>query len=439
VNLAETGLELAVACFNQLDDSTPDAAWTGWTLDPTPYDATTSPFTPSATRTFTGFTPGPGATASIKVFAQHYAGSTPTTTPKIVSEVTITQDNAPPIHKYIEVLLKKRSLFGDGVSAIDDITVVGGNFVGKSWDSDPDNDPSTAPVSYLAGPNTANLTMGSVTGDISLGGGEVWGYAKVSDSTHTITGGSVHGTGPAGTADDPNRRLDDFDASFPMPTTPSSTANTITANINSAIVFPRAGDTYVTEGGKQIYYYVVPSTYKIDLGGPASEILSIAPAKNVVFILNNRPLSGALETGLSISGSASLQIGAGATLNIYTDGDVSIGGGGLVNANASPSTFMLWGTRDPANGAQSINVVGNGVLTGVIYAPNADLTVSGGGTGGVVAGAVVGKTVSFNRTTQFYYDEMLADLTVGNPYGASKWKELQTASERAVYATALSF
>src|SRR5262245_17873900 len=75
VNLAETGLELAIARFNQLDGSpSADVAWAGWNLNSTPFDSTNSPFTPAATRTFTDFTPGPGASGSIKVFALHYPG-----------------------------------------------------------------------------------------------------------------------------------------------------------------------------------------------------------------------------------------------------------------------------------------------------------------------------------------------------------------------------
>ena len=82
INLAEIGLEQALACFNELAATTPALAWAGWTLDNTPYNATTSPLTPSASRTFTGFNPGPGATGIVKVIAQQYTGSTPTTTPR---------------------------------------------------------------------------------------------------------------------------------------------------------------------------------------------------------------------------------------------------------------------------------------------------------------------------------------------------------------------
>src|SRR5688572_19184693 len=66
LNLAETGLELAVACFNQPATTAPAVAWNGWTLDNTPFDPATSPHTPSAKRTFTGYDVGPGATGSIK-------------------------------------------------------------------------------------------------------------------------------------------------------------------------------------------------------------------------------------------------------------------------------------------------------------------------------------------------------------------------------------
>ena len=120
MNIAEIGLEQAIASFNQLDTSTVATSWTGWTLNSTPYNAVTSPLTPSATRTFTGFTPGPGATAEIKVYVQYYTGSG-ASTPVVVSKATISQLNSPPVDKYIEVVLAKRSLFSNGLVAKNNI------------------------------------------------------------------------------------------------------------------------------------------------------------------------------------------------------------------------------------------------------------------------------------------------------------------------------
>jgi hypothetical protein len=424
INLAEIGLELALARFNELDVSPVNTVWAGWTLD-----STTGPFTPSATRTFTGFTPGPGATGSVKVYVQHYAGSTATDTPRVVVQSTITQPDAPSINKYIEVKLKKREILGDGISSLDDITIVGGSFVGKSWNS------NNGATPYTSGPITANLTVGSVNGDIDIGNGTIWGYAKVSDGNTIDPSGTVSSTDGV---NDPDRRTDDFDGNFPFPDTPTGfTANNITSTIG-AETFPRATDFVTVEGSKQIYYYVFSTAGKINIGGAATNVLQIEPNKNVVFIMNNRTITPATNYTIDVGGSASIQIGSGATLSIYTDGNVNIAGGGIVNANVSPASFMFWGTQN-ASGTPGVDIRGNGVLTGVFYAPGAALDIRGGGSGGVVTGAVVAKSVEFNGTTQFYYDESLAGLTFGNPYGASQWKELRTAAERAAYDTPLNF
>jgi hypothetical protein len=436
INLAEVGLELAMARFNQLDDA-PDAAtaWGGWMLDPS-----TGPFTPSATRTFGGYNPGPGAIGTIKVFAQHYPGSTTTDIPRIVAKATITQNNAPPIEKYIEVTLRKREILGRGISSLDDINVNGARFEGKSWNS------NGGTIPYTAGPITANLTVGSVNGDIDLGsknnGGTIWGYAKVSEG-NTITGGLVSGTDGAQDAD---RRLDDFDGNFPMPETPTGfNPNSVSTSIIVPTAFPDPSDTSITDvstgvGAKTTYYYVFTPTASISLSGNATDVISIPDNTNVVFIMNNRDIGPSAPAAVNITSNASIRIGTNSTLHIYSDGNINITGGGLVNANISPSSFMFWGTQNASTTySPDVTIHGNGVLTGIIYAPGADLNVGGGGSGGVVTGAVVAKSVEFAGNTSFYYDESLAGMTFGNPYGASKWKELQTAAERASYSSALSF
>jgi hypothetical protein len=65
--------------------------------------------------------------------------------------------------------------------------------------------------------------------------------------------------------------------------------------------------------------------------------------------------------------------------------------------------------------------------------------MSGGGTDGKITGAVVGNSISFTGNTKFFYDESLGRINFGNPYGASKWRELQSATERAAYGMPLGF
>jgi hypothetical protein len=424
VNLAETGLELAIGCFNQLDGSTPAVAWDGWALNTTAYDASSSPLSPAATRTFTGFTPGPGATGEIKVFAQHYAGITPTATPRIVARTTITQDSASPIHKYIEVILRKRSMFGSGVIAINDVGSTGGTISLRSWDSDPDNNPSTPPEAYTSGSQTAGITVASDQGDINLGSGtHVTGYVKVSPG-NTITAGSVHDVGT--TTNDADRYSYDFDGHFPVETAPSFSSNIMLDDVkNMSETFPRPGDFPVTVNGKENYYYSFGS-YIIQPGG--SNSITIEAGKNVIFVFGFP--SNINADSISMTGTQSMVISAGATLKVYTPHNVSLGGSGLINDNVQAASFQLFGTNPVPT--QLIKVSGSSEFSGVINAPNADLEIKGGGSTGRFIGAVIGKTVSFTGNTEFIFDESINDIVRPN-YGISEWKELQTQSERAVY------
>src|ERR1051325_9215641 len=101
MNLAEVGVEEAIYSYNKLNDVASAAnAWTpfGWTV------AADN----SAARTLTGFTPGPGITATIKIYCSIY-NPTITQRPKIVSMATVTFPNGPTLSKYVEVTLRRRS------------------------------------------------------------------------------------------------------------------------------------------------------------------------------------------------------------------------------------------------------------------------------------------------------------------------------------------
>lgn len=88
---------------------------------------------------------------------------------------------------------------------------------------------------------------------------------------------------------------------------------------------------------------------------------------------------------------------------------LDLGGNGISNPsfNASLVQFQY-------NGTGAINIHGNGASSGVIYAPNAAVTLSGNGT---IYGAVVGKTLTANGTpVAIHYDRSLQNnlITVGN-------------------------
>jgi hypothetical protein len=110
---------------------------------------------------------------------------------------------------------------------------------------------------------------------------------------------------------------------------------------------------------------------------------------------------------------------------------VRLAGLGVQNANGATTAFQIWGTNTTAGG-QTVAVSGNAGLTGTVYAPNATVSITGNGD---VKGAIIGDTITLNGNGNFHYDESLANVGGNNPFRVQKWRELVSASDRAVYAS----
>ncbi len=92
---------------------------------------------------------------------------------------------------------------------------------------------------------------------------------------------------------------------------------------------------------------------------------------------------------------------------------------------------MIYGTNDGSS-TQSFSYSGNAALAGVIYAPNADVSLNGGGSGGELLGAIIANSIKVTGTYAFHYDVQLKDLYFKeDSYRMENWAELTTADERA--------
>ena len=404
LNLAETGIEEALYCFNQVNAGTAIAtAWTDWDTS----DGTT------AKRTFSGFSFGGSTTGSVKVYVSAYNPSG-STSPRLVAKATITVPNQVTLSKYVEVTLKRRSLFATGLVARNTITFAGNNAAVDSWISDPDNDPSTAAVAYSSSNKRDHGSVGSVAVDstIDVQNADIWGYAAVGGpSSSSISVGSQGRVGPFGTASGVKN--------------PDNIATDFTANLDN-VSLPTTGTAIGYVGS---WLGSTGSTYTFRYAGTINNSLTIYG--NVTLILT----APAGSSAISLTGSDQLTLAPGATLTIYTAGDVKIAGNGLLNNNNDPSTFQLWGTSTSAS-AQSIQIAGNGALKGIVYAPNGSIKINGNGD---VMGSVVGNDITVVGNAAFHYDESLANFGGNTPYGPSGWRELISAADRSAYASQLSF
>lgn len=134
-----------------------------------------------------------------------------------------------------------------------------------------------------------------------------------------------------------------------------------------------------------------------------------------------------------------LELAEGANLRVFVKGDVVVGGTGLVNSN-SPRNLIIYNTttaEDIANGTDRpiVKLHGNGFLSAAVYAPEAEISLRGGGGEGEMFGSVVGNTVTFSGNNyNFHYDESLAFIN-DDDGGAkrpevTRWLELTDASDR---------
>lgn len=410
LNLAESGLEQAIWSVNQMIAENPDA-WDGWTTSGA-----------HAYRDFTGFTYDANSTGNVRVYVQNHLG---VIAPRLVARATITPFQGPPVEKWVKVDLTKRSLFANGLVAKDTITLNGGGATVDSYDS--------RLGAYTPSPSTANRfargsagSLSAAFGSFSLGNATIRGYVSIGTSDYSGLsvgpGGIVNDFGASGV--DYNRVTTDFNADFKNAVVPTPTPVVLPA-IDSTTVLPRAVDL-LSPAADGKYYYSVPS---ISLTG--SRNLTTLDNTNVVITVTANTGSA-----ISVGGNGYIGVGSDGSLAIYARANVSIAGNGVANGNA-PAAFQFWSTATTTG--QTVSISGNGQLSGVVYAPNANVTLNGGGSSGAVYGAVVGNNITLNGGAEFHYDEALAALDNNNPYGIGSWEELTNAADRATWLARLTF
>jgi hypothetical protein len=356
-------------------------------------------------------------------------------------------NGGPPIEKWLEVTLGQTSKFSNGLVAKNSIFFDGNNATVDSWNSEWDTTVNpkvarTPPVSYDSAYRLDNGSVGSIsisTDAVVVQNADVWGYVS-NNSGSTLhppeefvgNNGSILGANsPTGSNVDPNRTSTTFSSSFEPTTVPSEVAIANLGNINTdAYVLPRAGDTVPNGTGDYANYFIYDAAH-IDLS-------------NKKMTINGKVVLRLSNTGASIAvsgGAGEINITSTGYLSIYTAGDVSIAGQGVSNGEDGPDTgtavdqlselgqpkkFQVWGTK--TSGTQTMSFGGLGLFSGIIYAPNASVTIVGNG---AICGSVVAGDIKLSGNAQFHYDESLASLGGDNPFRISKWKELTTATDRS--------
>ena len=416
MDLAQSGVEEAMSALYQLTrGDTIEQAWNGWNRSGT-----------DATRTFTGFRPGPNARGTVRVLVKDYPFFH---RPIIIAKATVTLPEGGSIDQYVEVKTQPRALFSRGLIARRKFTCSAGPTF-DSWDSDPDRNPGTAPVAYSSGvarPNTSIGCASAANGDMILKDGKVYGIVHTGGGDVQYTQNAVVSGSLSGTGVDQTRLRRDLLVNFPevvLPDVSPGVLNRLNASPAPGTRFPRPGDVRAPD--MKYYYNFGPGT---GLGIDSTRAIYIE--NHCVFLFQN-------HTNVeSIGNRGDLVIEPGASLVIYTNGHVSSEGGrGMVNGNNSPAACIIYGTdTDPGRQKVTIGGISGGGMA--CYMPNADLILTGNGE---ICGAFIGYRVELKGTSvAYHFDEAL--MRINNRVGAcvAEWRHLHTPGERAPYANAFNF
>jgi hypothetical protein len=417
MNLAENGLEQAVFAINKTVDNA-SWSWTdnGWTV-----------IGNNARQAWVDYDFGQGTRGMVRSYVyDHTAGAAPRIIAR--STVTVGGSTGSTIEKWIEVQLRRTSKFANGLVAKDTIQFRGNNATVDSWNSDPDND-GAGLIPYSDAVKNDNGSVGSISvsvNAVAINNADIFGYASTGGALPSVGNqGRVGDFSQAAGTMDLSRVATDFTASFDPVTLPTT---------GSAIAAIGNGDlptTLGTSGASTILR--IPS---ISANGGSEKVLTIEG--DVTLIIT----AAARDDAISLTGQSSIMITPGSSLKIYTDGDIDITGGGVANGGVTagaanqPIDFQIWGTSTNTIQDQEISVKGNGVYAGVIYAPNAAVTMVGDTD---VLGSIVAEDITVTGNSKFHYDESLANFGTGNPYRVSRWKELTSATDRAAVASVVNW
>jgi putative adhesin len=365
LNLAEAGIEEGLA---QVNDSPQDFSANSWTKSGTTYGP--------QTRTLSN--------GKYSVLIQGDDLPTIYSTGTITAPITGTV-----ISRTVRVTTQILPLFNVALGAVGNINMNGNSMATDSWNSHDTN---------LSSNGTYDSSKISTNGDVASVGG------IVNIGQHTIDGNLY--LGPTATyTSGTNQILGDldknFNVNFPDARLPQGAASAVPpTNLN--------GTNYLNVDNR---IYTVANDNK--------PIMVAAGLTNVTLIVTAQTFD---PTSITLLGGMT----NAAVLTIY-DSPPSPGGSVTLNGNntggaigATPVNFIFYGLPN----LTSITLGGNSGFIGAIYAPEAVLTLNGGGNADNLRGAAIVKSATMNGHYGFHYDEALGKFGPAKGFIANSWQEL---------------
>jgi hypothetical protein len=311
------------------------------------------------------------------------------------------------IYRTIQVQTKQPGRFPYGMLAKGLITISGSSTLDSFASCDPNYSTNGMYTSTKAHDQCKVATDSSANPALKVGTGKIYGYVDTG-AGGVVSYGSGGSVGDAGWVNGANA---------------GGQSGHISSDLNVSI--PDASQPY-TSG-------TAPRNGSFNVNGTNGTVILTAATNyyNGSFTISG---GGALLVtnqawfyvagGFTTSGSGFVYIAPGASLTLYVgttnasgNDSFTVSGSGVVNGSANAANFSL--VCLPS--VKTATISGSGALIGTIYAPEANVTLSGSGGN---FGAVVASTVTLSGGSGFHYDECLGIGAGFLRYIVTSWKEL---------------
>jgi len=294
----------------------------------------------------------------------------------------------------VRVTTQVLPLFNVGLGAVGNIDMNGNGMATDSWNSHSTNLSNNG--FYTSSKTSTNGDVASQQGIVNIG-------------NHTINGNLYLGPTASYTSGT-NQILGDLDknynVNFPDVKVPAAVASAPTATI-------------VGSGSNKTNLISSTGNYTINNDYPIVVATNVTATINLTSQTFDQPVI--LQGSLSASTLASIVIYANPN---SANGTFSLSGNsGMGAVNGTPLNFLVYGTPN----VTSITMSGNSAFIGAIYAPEAVLTLNGGGNNSNLQGAAIVKSVTLNGHYDFHYDEALASWGPAKSFTANSWQELSNS------------
>lgn len=386
-NLAEAGLEEALACFNLMAAGTaPATAWTGWTISGA-----------NAMRTLPPLNRNQNAVGLIKVYVKGYDGSD--AAPYVVAQATVTPfDGGAPVIKTVHLVVSRTAAtLAHGLVALNGLTLNNSTYV-DSYISNPSGSPTGPWLVYSTSIDRSNASVVVLGGSVNIASGQIRGDLYLGAGVTAPPAGEVTGT-----------ITTDYTATFPFPAYPTAAGVSQSYNLGSSIptTLPRAGDLPASDGR---YYYFCAST--------SIRRITISANSDVTIV-------GTASVGMPVTSSNPINLPTTSSLHVYMTGAFTISGTSI-NTSGYAGDLRIHTTT-----GSNCTVGNNSRVVAWFQAPNAAFSASGGSTNNRLSGFFLARTITVASSQNIHCDESLVGASSAASYDVTRWLEFQSAADRA--------